>query len=91
MAKKTLTLHLDERTIRQAKELAGERGLSVSALFTNWIQAMDASNARKRRPLAPITRQVLGLVKLSPEDQHKSDRQLVEQALIRRCGLDDRE
>jgi len=79
-----LTLSADKDTIERAKRLAAERGTSVSALFSQFVESMSltgerSSGARTQTDrLAPLTKQALGLVKL-PSD--KSDRQLITEAL----------
>ena len=74
-----LTLSADEDVIRQAKQLARERGTSVSALFSEFIAS--AGSARHRPEAAPITRRLRGLAKVPPE---KTDRELFERALLDR-------
>jgi hypothetical protein len=46
MARRNLTLQLDEETIRQAKILAAKRGTSVSGLMTRELELLIARDAR---------------------------------------------
>jgi hypothetical protein len=46
MARRNLTVQLDEETIRQAKVLAAERGTSVSGLVARELEQLVARNAR---------------------------------------------
>jgi len=83
-----LTLSADQDVIERAKQLAEERGTSVSAMFSQFIEGMSAAAPSRRdhaarRPIGPITRKARGLVKL-PSD--KTDRQLIESALRHRYG-----
>ena len=80
---KKLTLSMEEETIQEAKRLAAQRGTSVSAMFSRLVQAM-AQRPGQRRELGPITRRATGLVKLPPD---KSDRELLEEALMEKHGL----
>ena len=46
MARRNLTVQLDEDIIRQAKILAAERGTSVSGLVAGELEQLVAQNAR---------------------------------------------
>ena len=46
MARRNLTVQLDEETIRQAKILAAERGTSISGLVARELEQIVARNAR---------------------------------------------
>jgi Family of unknown function (DUF6364) len=46
VARRNLTVQLDEETIRQAKILAAERGTSVSGLVARELEQLVARNAR---------------------------------------------
>jgi hypothetical protein len=46
VARRNLTLHLDEETIRQAKILAAKRGTSISGLVTRELELLVARDAR---------------------------------------------
>jgi len=83
-----LTLSADKTVIERAKQLAEQRGTSVSAMFSQFVEGMSASEPSHpgesgRRPIGPITKRARGLVKL-PSD--KTDRQLIEAALLARYG-----
>ena len=88
MTKKNLTLHLDAERIRQAKALAAARGTSVSAMFSNWIRAL--AEPRRDPRIGPITKQTMGIAKLSQADQRKTDRQLIEEAIAEKYGIKPR-
>ncbi len=77
-----LTLNADRGVIEKAKQIASERGISVSAMFSQFV-AMLCSPRRDRRRTAPITRRLRGLAKVPPD---KSDRELFEEAIR---GLSD--
>ena len=81
-----LTLSAEKAVIERAKRLAEERGTSVSAMFSQFIEGMSASELSRRdqpgqRPIGPITRKARGLVKLP---SNKTDRELIESALRER-------
>jgi hypothetical protein len=78
-----LTLSADKDTIRRAKRLAAERKTSVSALFANWVRAIDRKDANPAS-IGPLTRQATGLAKVPP---NKTDRQLIEEALAEKYGI----
>ena len=46
MARRNLTLQLDEDTIRQAKVLAAKRGTSISGLVARELELLVARDAR---------------------------------------------
>ena len=46
MARRNLTVQLDEETIRQAKVLAAAQGTSVSGLVARELEQLVAQNAR---------------------------------------------
>jgi hypothetical protein len=46
MARRNLTVQLDEETIRQAKILAAERGTSISGLVARELERLVARHAR---------------------------------------------
>lgn len=80
---KKLTLSMKEEAIQAAKQLARQRGTSVSAMVSDYV--MSATQVR-RKPfkIGPITRKATGLVRL-PSD--KSDRELITEALMEKYGL----
>jgi hypothetical protein len=73
-----LTLSADPDVIEKAKQLAEERGTSVSAMFSQYIDTMTRPR-ESRRKTAPITRRLRGLAKVSSK---KSDRELYEAAIL---------
>lgn len=72
-----LTLNADKEVIESAKRLAKQRGVSVSAMFIQFVRMLGSKRSGRRRP-APITRRVRGLAKAPP---NKSDRELFEEAV----------
>lgn len=83
-----LTLSAEERVIRRAKQAAAARGISVSAMFSQYVESLtvpandsmtDETPLRDRLP--PLTRRATGLVKL-PAD--RDDRALIDEALADR-------
>ena len=73
-----LTLSAEKDVIEKAKRIADERGTSVSAMFSQFVDTMNSPRQRRRKP-APITRRLRGLAKVSAE---KSDRKLFEEAIL---------
>ena len=80
---KKLTLSMDEETIRQAKELAAERGTSVSAMFSRLVEAM-AHKPGQKIEIGPKTRSLTGIISL-PEG--KTPRDLLTEALMDKHGV----
>lgn len=74
-----LTLSADALVIEKAKQIADERGTSVSAMFSHFI--MSQKTTRKRSKPAPITRRSRGIASVDP---NLSDRELFEQAIAAR-------
>ena len=78
-----LTLSVDEAVVEKAKEIAAANGTSVSAMFSQFVQAL-ATPRRRRRKIGPLTRKVSGLVKLPPDKDYK---ELVTEALRDKYGV----
>lgn len=79
-----LTLNADPAIINKAKELARQRGTSVSALFSQFIRSTaKPTNPSNPRELGPITQRASGIAKL-PDD--KSYDQLIDEAVMKRYG-----
>ena len=78
-----LTLSIDEEIAGQAKKIASERKTSVSAMFSQWIQAV-ASGSNQKLSLGRITRQVSGVIQL-PDT--KSDKDILADALEDKYGI----
>lgn len=80
-----LTLSVDQALIRDAKRMASAEGTSLSALISRQLSAMLAFRRRKKEfQIGPITRRATGLVKWPAG---KTDRQVLEEALIERYRL----
>lgn len=75
-----LTLSAEADVIEKAKQIAEQRGTSVSAMFSQFVESLG-SEERPRRQTAPITRRLRGLAKVDP---NKTDRQLYEEAILAR-------
>ena len=73
-----LTLSIDKDAVAKAKQIAEQRGISVSAMFRQFVEALGTQH-RARRRTAPITRRLRGVAKVSPA---KSDRELLEEAIL---------
>lgn len=82
-----LTLSADREVVTLAKELAKEQGLSVSAFFANVVRASAAKRAPSEGPMPPGLRKLRGIITLSKQDQKKSYRQLVEEAIREKHGV----
>jgi len=78
-----LTLSADKDVIQKAKQLAQERGTSVSAMFSRFVESVATGADPKRLKPGPMTRKAIGLAKLP---SNKTDRQLIEEALAERFG-----
>jgi hypothetical protein len=73
-----LTLSANSQVIEKDKQIAQERGTSVSAMFSEFVETIS-SPRRPRRKLAPITRRLRGLAKVPATT---SDRELYERAIL---------
>lgn len=81
---KKLTLSMDEKDIREARRLASRHGTSISGMFSRLVRAMSPRR-RGDEELPPLTRKLAGMVVLP---KGKSDRELIEEALLEKHGLD---
>ena len=82
-----LTLSGEKSTIELAKKLARERHTSVSAMFLSYISALarGQNTDLEEEDIHPLARQALGMAKFSDP---RSDRELMEEALMEKYGLD---
>jgi hypothetical protein len=80
---KKLTLNADPEVIEQARRLAKAQGTSVSSMFARIVRFL-ARRDGERPPIGRLTRKASGLVKLPPG---KSEREILEDALIEKYGL----
>ena len=78
---KKLTLTAEPEVIDMAKKLAEARGTSVSAMFSQLIAPWPISDLGISDRTGPITRRLTGIAKPS---RGKSDRQIIEDSLLRR-------
>ena len=77
-----LTLNADAATIEKAKRLAADQGTSVSAMFTQMIEAMSNPHAPPLDDLgAPITQQLRGLARVAADIR---DRELYEASILQK-------
>lgn len=77
-----LTLSMDEHMVVTAKRLAKRHKTSVSALLANMVRTMAAQEERKPAiPADSITAQLTGIIRAPA---HKSDRELLTDALLDR-------
>ena len=78
-----LTLSAEDSVIEQAKQLAAQRGTSVSAMFERFVRLLAV-----RRPsgqsVGPIARKATGVISLP---SGKSDRQILEEAIAEKHSL----
>ncbi len=65
-------------TVRLARKLAKQRGTSISAMVSGLIHSMAIHDSVESEQLPPITKSLMGIVKL-PEG--KSYRGIIEEAL----------
>jgi hypothetical protein len=80
---KKLTLSAEPETIENARELAEQTGTSVSSMFERFVRLM-AEQRRSSRSLGTLARKASGLISLP---KGKTDRRLVEDALLEKHGL----
>ena len=80
---KKLTLSADPQVIKQAHQLAQERGTSISSMFERFVRLL-AKRSGVSSALGPLTRKATGMIALP---QGRSDRQVLEDALLEKHGL----
>ena len=78
-----LTLSADKEVVRKIKRLARDQGTSVSAIFDRLARSLT-QEPRPPRTLGPLTQKASGMIKYSGT---KTDRQLIEEALLEKYGL----
>lgn len=76
-----LTLSVEKEVVAKAKRIAEERGTSVSAMFSEMVEALgSAANSKPTSDrLPPITRRTRGIAQADPR---KTDRELYEEAIL---------
>jgi Family of unknown function (DUF6364) len=79
-----LTLNADPETIALAKRLAAEQGTSISRMFVQFIRRTAEQREVADEADPPILRRLRGILPPSPG---KTDRELIEEALLERHGL----
>lgn len=62
-----LTLRMDEALIEQAKRYAKEQGKSLSQVVADYFSAF--THTPEKKPLAPATQSLLGIMKDNPLDE----------------------
>jgi hypothetical protein len=81
-----ITLKVDDQDVQAAERIAREHGTDVAGLFSRLVRAiMAARPPLDENELAPLTRKAMGIIRV-PEG--KSDRELVEEAIIEKHGLE---
>ena len=79
-----LTLNADAATIEKAKQLAADQGTSVSAMFSQMIEAMSSPQTPMSDTLAaPITQQLRGLARVAADSR---DRELYEASILQKSN-----
>ena len=71
-----LTLRMDDALVRQAKIHAVQRGKSVSQMFGEFVEALDAT--QRSRSLPPVTASLLGVMKGHPVSEKDYKKHLQE-------------
>jgi hypothetical protein len=84
MMTKKLTLSARPDVVKRVKKLAKKQGTSVSAMFDRFARAVTSVN-EDPPAIGPLTRSLSGILKNVPKN--KSDRELVEEALLEKYGL----
>lgn len=79
-----LALSLSEAAIEAATRVAGERGMSVSALFEQLILTIEARQKFLNSSIGPITKQATGAISFSGD---KVERKILEEALFDKYGI----
>jgi len=74
-----LTLTLDKKIIKAAKEYAKNNNISLSGIVELYFKTLSA-DAEKIK-IGPITRQLSGMVNFNTE---KTDKELLKDALVKR-------
>jgi hypothetical protein len=74
-----LTLTLDKKIIKAAKEYAKKNNISLSGIVELYFKTL--SEEAEKIKIGPITRQLSGMVNFNTE---KTDKELLEDALMKR-------
>lgn len=80
---KKLTLSARPDVVKRVKRLAKKQGTSVSALFDRFARSITTDHESPRH-VGRLTRSVSGIIKLP---KNKTDRQLLEEALLEKYDL----
>ena len=78
-----LTLNADRKIVQKAKKLAREQRTSVSGLFDRFVRSVTSDSGT--RPVGRLTVKATAVIALPRAS--RSDRQLLEDALLERHGL----
>ena len=81
---KKLTLNAEPEVIDEARRLAAAQGTSVSSLFARIVRFL-ARREGNRAPIGRLARSASGLARLP---RGKSEREVLEEALIDKYGLE---
>lgn len=82
MGMSKVTLSADKELVARAKKMAKREGTSLSSMFSRFLAAVLGGSRKGARP-GPVTLKATGLVKLP---MRKSDRELLDEALVERHG-----
>ena len=80
-----LTLSIDERTVKKAKQIARANGTSVSAMFSQFVQSIS-DERRTSAKIGPLTRKLSGIIQIPPDREYK---ELVTDALMEKYGMSE--
>ena len=73
-----LTLRLDEKLIREAKDYAAEAEVSISQLVADYFRLLMSGRHSARKTGAPVTRSLRGVLKGAQVDEQVYLRHLEE-------------
>jgi hypothetical protein len=88
MSTTKLTLSTDEQIIALAREQSKREGISISAMFSNFIRAK--ASKKKIVKYGPLTRQMLAIGQEASKKipKNKTDKELLEESLAEKYGID---
>ena len=83
-----LTLSADMEIIELAREQAKREGISISAMFSNFVRAKNQK--REKSKYGPLTRRMLEIGDEASRKipKNKTDRELIEEALAEKYGVE---
>jgi L-rhamnose isomerase len=83
-----LTLSAEKEIIELARSQAKREGISISAMFSNFVRAKNRKI--KKSKYGPLTRQMLEIGNEASRkiSKNKTDRELLEEALAEKYGVE---